>query len=115
MGNKCSFGFGYRMYYWPYYKDNQEEDYMHNPGMTYSDMYVHKIFDNFKEEMLDKLDAKQYKITYKKCKQYSKCDEMRYIQSRNYNKTFHYDIKWHIVLDIYHLLSIVFYTDYNEL
>eukprot|EP01084_Bolivina_argentea_P071547 130036_1 len=35
-----TFSFGYRFYYWNYYKNNDEEDYLHNIGIKYSNMYV---------------------------------------------------------------------------
>lgn len=110
-----TFSFGYRFYYWPYYKDNEEEDYVHNPGKTYKEMYIHPVFDNLRQEILAKLDYQQYKLTYKKCKQYSKCDEIRSLKSGNYDDIFHYDIRWYTLLTIERLMSVVFYTDYYNL
>ena len=56
-------------------------------------MSIQPIYKNLKEEIIDKLDYKQYELTYKKCKQYSN-DEIKYgLKSGLYNHLFHYDIE----------------------
>ena len=110
------FSFGYRFYYWPYYKDNDEQDVLCSPGYKYSDWFVSYKYNTFKNELLDKLHKRQYDICYNKASQYHHSLSIKKIESNPRRESCqYYDIDGKASMSINHLLAIVCYTDLSRL
>ena len=113
--------FGKRYYYWPWYKDNENEDTFWNPGKKYKDLYITPKYSNLKEEIVDNkiynISITEYDRTYDKAIMYQeKSDVINTIRSstKGYGKC-HYNIGNNQVLRIEHIMSIMLYTDHQHL
>eukprot|EP01084_Bolivina_argentea_P049634 91288_1 len=81
-GTKQIYSNGYRYFYWPFYKDNNDEEnvlFKHgtggktvesNPGYELKEWYIASKYANFKEEILSNLccpfSLYQFQVTYDK-------------------------------------------------
>ena len=112
--------FGYRYYYWDYYRESMKEDNGPNIGYKQKDWYIHCKYKDLKEEILNnqilRLNVSKYGDALYKVQRLMETDHVKGFKSNNYgefNAIFH--IESGRAMSVDHLMSIVLYTDYHEL
>eukprot|EP01084_Bolivina_argentea_P271991 462985_1 len=105
-----SFCFGQRYYYWDRFKNLNKID-PFNPGYKYSDWYISKKYQTFKQEIINELDITEYNEALNKA-----TILLQQSNSLKSKKSIHlYNIETCMPLQCPHLMSVIFYTDYSSL
>eukprot|EP01083_Nonionella_stella_P189925 703451_1 len=125
--HSSSFSIGFRFYYWPFYKDKKQvpvkEQYGGNVddhgGYDMSELFVEQKYSSFKEEIAQyaHLNMMQYhKKVVVKANSYKDTDIVKQTkQGKFLTCKLHYDIAVGSILEYEHLVSVILYTDFNEL
>eukprot|EP01083_Nonionella_stella_P281858 959275_1 len=108
---------GMHYYYWDYYKNKNEEDRMYHPGCTYSDWYIPRKYDTFKQEMLsNKIHCVDISVfNYVLFKANVLLQQSDFIQSIKSSMAPMYGIQedYKITVDI--IMALIFFTDFERL
>ena len=111
------YSFSHRWYYWKKYKNNNRLDFS-NPGYKYCMMYVKNKYKNFKDEILNNeicnISNEQWNSFYFKASSYREIPFCQRIKCIKYRFP-EYKIDTTEIITIYHLMSIILYTDLTEL
>eukprot|EP01084_Bolivina_argentea_P105938 189731_1 len=109
----ASVNFGFKFYYWPYFKNNEYKDSSPNNGYKKGDFYIHQKYANLKEEMLSsniQLDLKAVKSCQEKAINLLNTPPARQMKSDDVELAGYCKIKPGTPVDIQNLLSIIFWT-----
>eukprot|EP01084_Bolivina_argentea_P260798 440548_1 len=111
------YSFGNRYHYWDWYMNNNEQD-INNPGHKYIDWYISAKYSNFKSELLQYFTLNQYqRIMLKATKLLSEsnCVKRTKAEFHTYmHHACHYQIQFNSPIKLYHLMSIISYSDFTE-
>ena len=114
------YSFGQKFYYWKHFKTKDNEDTLYNPGRKFSDWYIDKKYNTFKDEIVRHLDIERFNSTKQKAIHLEKNSQiLRQMRSRLDSKfdpdTKYYEIRNKSPLTADRIMSILFYTDYTQL
>eukprot|EP01084_Bolivina_argentea_P295573 508911_1 len=111
-----SYSFGFKYYYWLYYKNLDEDDVDGNRGHKYCEFYIQPKYDSFKQEIINQIPLHEYNITKNKAETFMTSKTIKSIQrSGSYQLAKKYGIQECQWLSVNNLMSIMFYTDYSAL
>ena len=108
------YAFGYKFYYWPRYKNNEEIDRDYNGGGdTFGVWFVAKKYESMKEEIANAGEAvmamnmqiesgEEWMVT-------------EYVKGMKSDGVFYYDIPGDTPISLLHLLSLLFYCNFTSL
>eukprot|EP01084_Bolivina_argentea_P156386 272552_1 len=120
ISDAASYGFGIRFYYWPWYKNNKEQD-PENPGYKNSEMYVEGKYSDLKEEISACMtEMKDYNEIIDQIKHvFMPSDVIKAMTSRQVVKGDcphdHFEIPTDSPITVEHLTSILLYTNLTKL
>ena len=124
------YSFGYRYFYWSWYKHNHltndlalrgesggNYNFAANKNYKLSDWYIDKKYSNLEDELLNNeiqgIDLEQYQQLYIFVLFKSATDKARKMKCVRYNSNLYYEIPEGQTIQIHHLLIMKLYTDYD--
>ena len=113
--NNCCIGL--KFYYWSYYKNKIDEDTIYHPGFKFSDWFINKKYDNFKQEMLsNKIHSINLKLfNYVLYKSTNLIKQSDHIQSIKSSLVPTYGIQEDYKITAENVMALIFYTDFDKL
>eukprot|EP01083_Nonionella_stella_P098174 276002_1 len=130
-GNEYSFG--YRFFYWDYYKNNHECcDPAHwgadneciptrvaNKDSTLCDWYINPKYSSFRQEMLDNdintISNHQWVLDLNKAKKHKQATYFKRMYCGRSVSAEYYDLKWFAGITEQHILSVMLYCNHDIL
>eukprot|EP01084_Bolivina_argentea_P060872 111202_1 len=123
--NNSSFSIGYIFYYWDYYKHKKDfvqwdwTNQNDHSGCSFAQLFVEEKYPTLKHELLNnnilQISISKYQKTLTKSQKYINCEASKTIKAALVDVALHYGIAYNEHFSQNHLLSILFYTDFNQL
>ena len=111
--------FGYKYYYWDEYRDNISDDFGPNLGYKKRDWYIHKKYDNLKDEIINNrifcLNMNMVNNVITKSEKNMNCRYAKKLISTDTFYSEYYKINPNSPIAIENLMAIILYCDYYDL
>ena len=109
--------FGYKYFYWSYYKDNEEQDLKYNVGFKINNFYIEPRYKDIKTEIIHNnihcIDQKKWDYFIRRALALLRCDIVKKMKCNNMVIDDHFDsnIEPGNAITVSHVLSILIYTN----
>eukprot|EP01083_Nonionella_stella_P089098 248585_1 len=110
---RLEYSFGVAFFYWPHYKQLHGIDKLRNPGYRYSDWYVPPKYNDFKAELLNYFAVEEYNAISVKANNFLNTSQTLKQMKASSRLCANYEIKPDTSIQLRHILSILFYTDFS--
>ena len=111
--------FGYKYYYWDEYRDNMSDDFGPNIGYKKRDWYIHKKYDNLKDEIINnRIFCLNMTIVNNVITKAEKNVKSKYAKKLISTDTFlceYFKIRSGVAIKDENLIAIILYCDYYDL